>query len=87
MLFCIQNKYFRRNNMTNATKRILEKKAQVEAKRNIHDVAAATVDNERKNAEKQDKEYSFAEANRDRMNALLAMQGINRDDKNSIFAI
>ena len=38
--------------MTNATKRILEKKAQVEAKRNIHDVAAATVDNERKNAEK-----------------------------------
>lgn len=80
MLFCIQNKYFRRNNMTNATKRILEKKAQVEAKRNIHDVAAATVDNERKNAEKQDKEYSFAEANRDRMNALLAMQGINRED-------
>lgn len=45
MLFCVQNKYFRRNNMTNATKRILEKKAQVEAKRNIHDVAAATVDN------------------------------------------
>lgn len=80
MLFCVQNKYFRRNNMTNATKRILEKKAQVEAKRNIHDVAAATVDNERKNAEKQDKEYSFAEANRDRMNALLAMQGINRED-------
>lgn len=73
--------------MTNATKRILEKKAQVEAKRNIHDVAAATVDNERKNAEKQDKEYSFAEANRDRMNALLAMQGINREDQNSIFAI
>lgn len=66
--------------MTNATKRILEKKAQVEAKRNIHDVVAATVDNERKNAEKQDKEYSFAEANRDRMNALLAMQGINRED-------
>ena len=82
MLFCVQNKYFRRNNMTNATKRILEKKAQVEAKRNIHDVAAATVDNERKNAEKQDKEYSFAEANRDRMNALLAMQGINREDYN-----
>lgn len=80
MLFYVQNKYFRRNNMTNATKRILEKKAQVEAKRNIHDVAAATVDNERKNAEKQDKEYSFAEANRDRMNALLAMQGINRED-------
>ena len=80
MLFCVQNKYFRRNNMNNATKRILEKKAQVEAKRNIHDVAAATVDNERKNAEKQDKEYSFAEANRDRMNALLAMQGINRED-------
>lgn len=80
MLFYIQNEYFRRNNMTNATKRILEKKAQVEAKRNIHDVAAATVDNERKNAEKQDKEYSFAEANRDRMNALLAMQGINRED-------
>lgn len=80
MLFCVQNEYFRRNNMTNATKRILEKKAQVEAKRNIHDVAAATVDNERKNAEKQDKEYSFAEANRDRMNALLAMQGINRED-------
>ena len=80
MLFCIQNKYFRRNNMTNLTKRILEKKSQVEAKRNIHDVAAATVDNERKNAEKQDKEYSFAEANRDRMNALLAMQGINRED-------
>ena len=48
MLFCVQNKYFRRNNMTNATKRILEKKAQVEAKKNIHDVAAATVDNERK---------------------------------------
>ena len=82
MLFYVQNKYFRRNNMTNATKRILEKKAQVEAKRNIHDVAAATVDNERKNAEKQDKEYSFAEANRDRMNALLAMQGINREDYN-----
>ena len=80
MLFYIQNEYFWRNNMTNATKRILEKKAQVEAKRNIHDVAAATVDNERKNAEKQDKEYSFAEANRDRMNALLAMQGINRED-------
>ena len=80
MLFCVQNKYFRRNNMTNATKRILEKKAQVEAKRNIHDVAAATVDNERKNAEKQGKEYSREEANRDRMNALLAMQGINRED-------
>ena len=79
MLFCIQNKYFRRNNMTNLTKRILEKKSQVEAKRNIHDVAA-TVDNERKIAEKQDKKYSFAEANRDRMNALLAMQGINRED-------
>lgn len=80
MLFCVQNKYFRRNNMTNLTKRILEKKAQVEAKRNIHDVAAATVDNERKIAEKQDKKYSFAEANRDRMNALLAMQGINREE-------
>ena len=80
MLFCVQNKYFRRNNMTNATKRILQKKAQVEAKRNIHHVAAATVDNERKIAEKQDKKYSFAEANRDRMNALLVMQGINRED-------
>ena len=33
MLFYIQNEYFRRNNMTNATKRILEKKAQVEAKK------------------------------------------------------
>lgn len=80
MLFCIQNKYFRRNNMTNLTKRILEKKAQVEAKRNIHDVAAATVDNERKIAEKQNREYSREDANRDRMNALLAMQGINRED-------
>ena len=80
MLFRIQNKYFRRNNMTNATKRILEKKAQVEAKKNIHDVAAATVDNERKIAKEQGKKYSFAEANRDRMDALLAMQGINRED-------
>lgn len=80
MLFCIQNKYFRRNNMTNVTKRILEKKAQVEAKKNIHDVAAATVDNERKIAKEQGKEYSREEANRDRMNALLAMQGINRED-------
>lgn len=80
MLFCIQNKYFRRNNMTNLTKRILEKKAQVEAKKNIHDVAAATVDNERKIAKEQGKKYSFAEANRDRMDALLAMQGINRED-------
>lgn len=80
MLFCVKNKYFRRNNMTNATKRILEKKAQVEAKKNIHDVAAATVDNERKIAKEQGKKYSFAEANRDRMNALLAMQGINRED-------
>ncbi len=79
MLFCIQNKYFRRNNMTNLTKRILEKKSQVEAKRNIHDVAAATVDNERKIAKEQGKEYSREEANRDRMNALLAMQGINHD--------
>ena len=77
MLFCIQNKYFRRNNMTNLTKRILEKKSQVEAKRNIHDVAAATVDNERKIAKEQGKEYSREDANRDRMNALLAMQGIN----------
>lgn len=66
--------------MPNVTKRILEKKAQVEAKRNIHDVAAATVDNERKMAEKQDKKYSLEDANRDRMNALLAMQGINRED-------
>ena len=66
--------------MTNATKRILEKKAQVEAKKNIHDVAAATVDNERKLAKEQGKEYSREEANRDRMNALLAMQGINRED-------
>ncbi len=66
--------------MTNATKRILEKKAQVEAKKNIHDVAAATVDNERKIAKEQGKEYSREEANRDRMNALLAMQGINRED-------
>lgn len=80
MLFCVQNKYFWRNNMTNATKRILEKKAQVEAKKNIHDVAAATVDNERKIAKEQGKEYSREEANRDRMNALLAMQGINRED-------
>lgn len=80
MLFCVQIKYFRRNNMTNATKRILEKKAQVEAKKNIHDVAAATVDNERKIAKEQGKEYSREEANRDRMNALLAMQGINRED-------
>lgn len=79
MLFCIQNKYFRRNNMTDLTKRILEKKSQVEAKRNIHDVAAATVDNERKIAKEQGKEYSREEANRDRMNALLAMQGINHD--------
>ncbi len=77
MLFCIQNKYFRRNNMTNLTKRILEKKSQVEAKKNIHDVAAATVDNERKIAKEQGKEYSREDANRDRMNALLAMQGIN----------
>ncbi len=68
--------------MTNATKRILEKKAQVEAKKNIHDVAAATVDNERKIAKEQGKEYSREEANRDRMNALLAMQGINREDYN-----
>ena len=80
MLFCIQNKHFRINNMTNLTKRILEKKAQVEAKKNIHDVAAATVDNERKIAKEQGKEYSREEANRDRMNALLAMQGINRED-------
>ena len=80
MLFCIQNKHFRINNMTNLTKRILEKKSQVEAKRNIHDVAAATVDNERKIAKEQGKEYSREEANRDRMNALLAMQGINRED-------
>lgn len=79
MLFCIQNKYFRRNNMTDLTKRILEKKAQVEAKRNIHDVAAATVDNERKIAKEQGKEYSREDANRDRMNALLAMQGINHE--------
>lgn len=79
MLFCIQSKYFRRNNMTDLTKRILEKKSQVEAKRNIHDVAAATVDNERKIAKEQGKEYSREEANRDRMNALLAMQGINHD--------
>lgn len=68
--------------MTNATKRILEKKAQVEAKKNIHDVAAATVDNERKIAKEQGKEYSREDANRDRMNALLAMQGINRVDYN-----
>ena len=73
--------------MTNLTKRILEKKSQVEAKRNIHDVAAATVDNERKIAKEQGKEYSREEANRDRMNALLVMQGINREDQNSIFAI
>lgn len=65
--------------MTNLTKRILEKKSQVEAKRNIHDVAAATVDNERKIAKEQGKEYSREEANRDRMNALLAMQGINHE--------
>lgn len=65
--------------MTNLTKRILEKKSQVEAKRNIHDVAAATVDNERKIAKEQGKEYSREDANRDRMNALLAMQGINHD--------
>lgn len=79
MLFYVQNKYFRRNNMTDLTKRILEKKSQVEAKRNIHDVAAATVDNERKIAKEQGKEYSREEANRDRMNALLAMQGINHE--------
>ena len=79
MLFCVQNKHFRRKNMTNLTKRILEKKSQVEAKRNIHDVAAATVDNERKIAKEQGKEYSREEANRDRMNALLAMQGINHE--------
>lgn len=66
--------------MTDLTKRILEKKSQVEAKKNIHDVAAATVDNERKIAKEQGKEYSREEANRDRMNALLAMQGINRED-------
>ena len=43
-------------------------------------MAAATVDNERKIAKEQGKEYSREEANRDRMNALLAMQGINRED-------
>lgn len=66
--------------MTDATKRVLEKKAQVEAKKTIHEVAAATVDNERKLAKEQGKEYSREDANRDRMNALLAMQGINRED-------
>lgn len=80
MLLYIQNKHFRRKNMTQATKRVLERKAQVEAKRNIHDVAAATVDNERKVAKEQGKEYSREDANRDRMNAMLAMQGINRED-------
>ena len=80
MLLYIQNKHFRRKNMTQATKRVLERKAQVEAKRNIHDVAAATVDNERKVAKEQGKDYSREDANRDRMNAMLAMQGINRED-------
>lgn len=84
MLFCVQNKHFRRKNMTTATKRVLDRKANVEARktpeRNIHDVAAATVDNERKAAKEQGKEYSREDANRDRMNAMLAMQGINRED-------
>ena len=80
MLFYAQNKHFRRNKMTDATKRVLEKKAQVEARKTIHEVAAATVDNERKLAKEQGKEYSREDANRDRMNALLAMQGINRED-------
>ena len=66
--------------MPQATKHVLERKAQLEAKRNIHDVAAATVDNERKVAKEQGKEYSSEDANRDRMNAMLAMQGINRED-------
>ena len=43
--------------MTDATKRVLEKKAQVEARKTIHEVAAATVDNERKLAKEQGKEY------------------------------
>ncbi len=67
--------------MTQATKRVLERKAQLEAKRNIHDVAAAAVDNERKVAKEQGKEYSREDANRDRMSAILAMQGINHDPK------
>ena len=70
--------------MSNAAKRVLDRKANVEARKapekNIHDVAAATVDNERKMAKEQGKEYSREEANRDRMNAMLAMQGINRED-------
>lgn len=84
MILYILNKHFRRKNMTNAAKHVLDRKANVEARKapekNIHDVAAATVDNERKMAKEQGKEYSREEANRDRMNAMLAMQGINRED-------
>lgn len=84
MILYILNKHFRRKNMSNAAKRVLDRKANVEARKapekNIHDVAAATVDNERKMAKEQGKEYSREEANRDRMNAMLAMQGINRED-------
>lgn len=82
MLLYVQNKHFRRKNMTQATKHVLERKAQLEAKRNIHDVAAATVENERKVAKEQGKEYSREDANRDRISATLAMQGINYDYNN-----
>ena len=66
--------------MKDAAKRVLERKAEMESKRNIHDVAAASVDAEKKAAKEQGKEYTREDANRDRMNVLLAMQGINRED-------
>lgn len=66
--------------MKDAAKHVLERKAEMEGKRNIHDVAAASVDAEKKAAKEQGKEYTREDANRDRMNALLAMQGINRED-------
>ena len=80
MIFYLYNKHLRRKYMKDATKHVLERKAEMEGKRNIHDVAAASVDAEKKAAKEQGKEYTREDANRDRMNALLAMQGINRED-------
>lgn len=66
--------------MKDAAKHVLKRKAEMESKRNIHDVAAVSVEVGKEIAKEQGKEYSREDANKDRMNALLAMQGINRED-------
>ncbi len=66
--------------MKDAAKHAMARKSELDGRKNIHDVADEMVKGAEKTAKEQGKEYTREDANRDRRNALLAMQGINRED-------